>query len=190
MSEIPDERCAGVASVDHSDPRLPVPHCDGCALDGHGDNHGAPGKCNPGHTYNGRGRPHGRPNDTTIAANELLRAHAGEAAQVFVQGLRSQNDFVKYGAATKILERTMPRLPDGALSTEPPDVEWMEHLTDEEMEQLEALVNVAQRRMEAAHADAFSVDELPAPAIDVEAVAIEEQPALPAPEGDDEEEFG
>jgi hypothetical protein len=208
MSEPPDERCGGVAGHD-VDPQ-PAPEtaprgCRGCLADGHTENHrDEQGRLRPGHSANALGRPHGRLNDTTLLANERMRSLADRAVAVLAAGLDSPIDWVRIGAATKIIERTGLG-PNANGTGDPPDTAWMEYLTDRELRYLERLIERAKARVpfRVVVDDSFDSDGrdpnplLPA-AIDVESrpippgapgnpVAVE--PVAPPVEEEPEEEF-
>jgi len=163
--------------------------CKGCLAAGHAVAHrDENGRLMPGHTANGLGRPNGRPNDRTREANALLKEHAKTAAQVIVDGLGSSVDWVRYGAAKTILERTIPK---HASDGEPVDVDWIQWATAEELDELIATMERCRRRRDAGalrdDGDAFSLASLPAPGDQ----QPEPEPIDVTPEPDDDaEEFG
>jgi hypothetical protein len=147
MSDAPAPGSAGVA--DHVVVEAPPRSCRGCLRDGHTGNHTVPrgepgaGRLRPGHTHNAVGRPNGRPNNTTLAATELLKEYARPAAEAMVAALRDENPWVRVGAAKTILERTPPKDPNG----EPRDESWIEYATEDELAALTRIIESCRRRM-------------------------------------------
>jgi hypothetical protein len=153
--------------------------CRGCLRDGHTGNHTIPkgepgaGQLRRGHTHNAVGRPNGRPNNTTLAATDLLKEYARPAAEAMVAALRDENPWVRVGAAKTILERTLPKDPN-----EPRDESWVEYATDDELAALTRIIESCRRRMPVhdmlpddepadatpPHRDSLAPATLPAPA--------------------------
>ena len=168
-----------------------IPGCPGCA-DGT-PHRGEAGRLRPGHSNNPLGRPHGRPNDSTIEANNLLKAHAARAAQIVLKKMEDERaPWLQLSAAFQVLQRTLPKGGDGELG----DARWMSYLTDKELRLVIRLIGRAQKRMTEDTGEKF---------VDVEAHWLEDSrdafrttpapaaglfsaPPPPAPEEEEDEE--
>ena len=195
MVEEPEEATEtdGQGNTGVTDEYLAVPGCKGCA---DGTTHrGEAGRLRPGHTANPVGRPHGRPNDSTIAANNRLRAGADRAAQIVLAKMEDERTpGLQLSAAFQVLNRTLPRGGDGEIG----DVRWMSYLTDKELRLVIRLIGRAQKRLtddtgeKFVDVDAHWLEDsrdafrtTPAPAAGLFRAA----PPPPAPEEDEEECF-
>jgi hypothetical protein len=113
-----------------------------------------------GHSTNPKGRPIGRLDDTTLIANEKMRSLAERAVDVLAAGLDSPVDWVRYGAARTVLERTLPK--DGPV--EPADASWIGWATDKELRMLERLIARCKERMPVNVVDEDAPDVIDVPA--------------------------
>jgi hypothetical protein len=173
--------------ADHDEPdtelvvEVPPRGCRGCVKDGSTENHRDDrGRLRPGHSSNALGRPHG-PNASTKLATERLKSAADKAAKTLIAALDSKDTYAAMGAAINILKRVLPE----PTSEPPADNDWMDFLTDEELETVIAIADRAKVRM--------LEEPLPAalPALPASTAEQEQEPAsgnpVPPPEPDFEE---